>query len=106
MVAALWTEICLAMAAIQAQGEGYDVYAVADASGGASVEAHELAMKRMIQAGVKPITWLAVLGEWQRDWAQVETAVPFAGVLQEHGGGSGVAFAWETQLLNSAAKTA
>jgi nicotinamidase-related amidase len=106
VIAALWTEICLAMAAIQAQGEGYDVYAVADASGGASVEAHELAMKRMIQAGVKPITWLAVLGEWQRDWAQVETAVPFAGVLQEHGGGSGVAFAWETQLLNSAAKTA
>jgi nicotinamidase-related amidase len=94
------------MTAIQAQGDGYDVYAVADASGGASVEAHEQAMKRMIQAGVKPITWLAVLGEWQRDWARIETAVPFAGVLQEHGGGSGVAFAWETQLLNSTAKTA
>ena len=106
VIAALWTEICLAMAAIHAQGEGYDVYAVADASGGASVEAHELAINRMILAGVKPITWLAVLAEWQRDWAQVETAVPFTGVLQEHGGGSGVAFAWETQLLNSPAKAA
>ena len=104
VIAALWTEICLAMAAIQAQGEGYDVYAVADASGGASAEAHELAMQRMIQAGVKPITWLAVLGEWQRDWARVELAAAFAGILQEHGGGSGVAFAWETQLLSSAAK--
>jgi nicotinamidase-related amidase len=87
VIAALWTEVCLAMAAIQAQGEGFDVFAVADASGGASVEAHNLAMERMIQAGIKPITWLAVLAEWQRDWARIDTAVPFAGVLQEHGGG-------------------
>ena len=105
VIAALWTEICLAMAAIQAQGEGYDVYAVTDASGGASIEAHNMAVQRMLQAGVKPITWLAVLGEWQRDWARQETAGPFAGVLQEHGGGSGVAFAWETQLLTYAAKS-
>jgi hypothetical protein len=39
---ALWTEICLAMPAIQAAGEGYEVYAVTDASGGVSVEAHEM----------------------------------------------------------------
>src|SRR5216683_6594223 len=32
ILAALWTEICLAMPAIQAQGEGYDVYVVTDAS--------------------------------------------------------------------------
>jgi nicotinamidase-related amidase len=105
VIAALWTEICLAMAAIQAQGEGYDVYAVTDASGGASIEAHNMAVHRMLLAGVKPITWLAVLGEWQRDWARQETVGPFAGVLQEHGGGSGVAFAWETQLLTSTAKS-
>ena len=37
VMAALWTEICLAMPAIQAQGEGYEVYAVTDASGGVSV---------------------------------------------------------------------
>jgi nicotinamidase-related amidase len=105
VIAALWTEICLAMVAIQAQGEGYDVYAVTDASGGASIEAHDTAVRRMLQAGVRPVTWLAVLGEWQRDWARQETAGPFASVLQEHGGGSGVAFAWETQLLTSAAKS-
>jgi len=64
VIAALWTEICLAMPAIQAQGEGYDVYAVTDASGGVSVEAHNMAVQRMILAGIKPITWLAVLGEW------------------------------------------
>jgi nicotinamidase-related amidase len=34
VIAGLWTEACVAMPAIQAQGEGFDVYAVTDASGG------------------------------------------------------------------------
>ena len=63
VIAALWTEVCLAMPAIQAQGEGYEVFAVSDASGGVSVEAHAMGMERMIQAGITPITWLAVLCE-------------------------------------------
>src|ERR1700716_3417464 len=57
VMAALWTEICLAMPAIQAAGEGYEVYAVTDASGGVSVEAHEMAIQRMVMAGQMPITW-------------------------------------------------
>jgi len=40
-----------------------------------------------------------VLGEWQRDWAREETAAGVAGVVLEHGGASGVALAWELQLL-------
>ncbi|RKG64742.1 hydrolase [Corallococcus sp. CA054B] len=99
IIAALWTEICLAMPAIQAAGEGYDVYAVTDASGGVSREAHEMAVRRMQMAGVTPITWMAVAAEWQRDWAREESAAALAGVLAEHGGGSAVAFAWELQLL-------
>ncbi|AFE10759.1 isochorismatase hydrolase [Corallococcus coralloides DSM 2259] len=99
IIAALWTEICLAMPAIQAAGEGYDVYAVTDASGGVSREAHEMAVRRMQMAGVTPITWMAVAAEWQRDWAREESATALAGVLSEHGGGSAVAFAWELQLL-------
>ena len=74
VMAALWSEICLAMPAIQAAGEGYEVYAVTDASGGVSAEAHEMAIRRMIMAGVVPITWMAVAGEWQRDWARQEQA--------------------------------
>jgi nicotinamidase-related amidase len=101
VVAALWTEVCLAMPALQAQGEGYEVFAVTDASGGVSVEAHAMGMERMLQAGITPITWLAVLCEWQRDWARTEKLGELAGVLQEHGGSSGVAFAWETQLLGA-----
>ncbi|BCG91756.1 hydrolase [Mesorhizobium sp. 131-2-1] len=99
VLAALWTEICLAMPAIQALGEGYDVFVVTDASGGVSAESHDMAVRRMAAAGAVPITWLAVMAEWQRDWAREKTATALAGVLAEHGGASGVAFAWEMQLL-------
>src|SRR5256885_16656124 len=75
IMAALWTEICLAMPAIQAQGEGYEVYAVTDASGGVSVEAHEMAVRRMLLAGVTPITWVAVIAEWQPDSARGQERV-------------------------------
>lgn len=102
VLAALYTEICLAMPAIQALGEGYDVFIVTDASGGVSAEAHDMAVRRMVEAGAVPITWMAVLGEWQRDWAREKTAAGLAGVILEHGGASGVAFAWELQLLASA----
>ncbi|MET9241318.1 hypothetical protein [Nonomuraea sp. NPDC003709] len=58
-----------------------------------------MAVLRMEQAGVVPITWMAVSGEWQRDWARESTANALGPVLQEHGGASGIAFAWELQLL-------
>lgn len=104
VIAGLWTEVCVAMPALQAQGEGYDVYVVTDACGGVSPEAHAMAVQRMMQAGIKPITWLAVLCEWQRDWARQDTVGPLAKVLTEHGGGSGVAIGWEWQLLAAGQK--
>jgi len=99
IMAALWSEICLAMPAIQAAGEGYEVYAVTDASGGVSAEAHEMAIRRMVMAGVVPITWMAVAGELQRDWAREEQAKAVGGMFAGHGGGTGIALAWELQLL-------
>ena len=104
VLAALYTEICLAMPAIQALADGYDVFIVTDASGGVSAEAHDMAVRRMVTAGAVPITWLAVLGEWQRDWAREKTAAGVAAVVAEHGGGSAVALAWEMQLLATHAK--
>ena len=101
VLAALWTEICLAMTAIHALADGFNVFFVTDASGGASLEAHEMAVQRIQSAGAVPITWLAVAAEWQRDWAREKTVTGFADILLEHGGGSGIAFAWETQLLAS-----
>ncbi len=101
VLAALWSEMCLAMPTIQALGEGYEVYVVTDASGGVSAEAHDMAVRRMVQAGAVPITWIALSGEWQRDWARESTIADAAKILSEHGGGSGVAFAWEMQLLGN-----
>lgn len=99
VMAALWTEICLAMPALHAMGDGYEVYIVTDASGGVSPEAHDMAVRRLVQAGAVPMTWMAVQAEWQRDWAREQTVPGLAQVLAVHGGGSGVAFAWEMQLL-------
>lgn len=99
ILAALWTEICLAMPTLHALAEGYDVFIVTDASGGVSVEAHDMAVRRMTAAGAVPITWLAVAAEWQRDWARQETIAELAKVQLEHAGATGVAFAWEMQLL-------
>lgn len=103
VMAALWTEICLAMPAIQAQGEGYEVYAVTDASGGVSVEAHEMAVRRMLLAGVTPITWVAVIAEWQRDWARGQERLgALTEILHRHGGAFGIALDWEAQLMRAA----
>jgi nicotinamidase-related amidase len=99
IIAGLWTEVCVAMPAIQAVSEGYDVFVVTDACGSVSVEAHDMAVRRMEAHGITPINWMAVAAEWQRDWARTATAGVMAGLMVEHGGGSGVAFAWEMQLL-------
>ncbi|TSJ64488.1 hydrolase [Starkeya sp. 3C] len=101
IIAGLWTEVCVAMPAIQALGEGWDVTVVTDASGGISVESHEVAIQRMIAAGANVMTWMAVAGEWQRDWARLDTAVKLTEVLVQHGGGSGIAYLWEQQLLHT-----
>jgi len=99
--AALWTEICLAFPAIHALGDGYDVYVVTDASGGVSVEAHERAIQRLVQAGAVPLTWMGVMSEWQRDWAREATVGAVAEISLAHGGSTGTSLAWELQLLTS-----
>lgn len=101
ILAGLWTEICVAMPAIQAAGEGWDVTVITDASGAVSVEAHQVAIQRMIAGGVNMMTWLALAAEWQRDWARTETAMALNDVIIQHAAGSGIAFLWEQQLLNT-----
>ena len=97
IVAGLWTEVCNTTFALCAMLEGdYEIYMVADASGGTSKEAHDYAMQRMIQAGVIPVTWQQVLLEWQRDWAHRETYDAVMAVVREHSGayGMGVDYAY------------
>ena len=83
LIAALWTEVCLVFPALDLLNDGYDVYAVSDASGGTSVDAHERGMQRVVQAGVVPVTWEAVMAELGRlykgDYVQ-----NFVQIMQEH----------------------
>jgi nicotinamidase-related amidase len=101
VMAALWTKICLAFPVIHALGDGYEVYFVTDASGGVSVEAHEVAIQRMIQAGGIPLTWTVFASELQRDWARTATVPALAQMLVDHMGNVGTSLLWEQQLLNT-----
>lgn len=97
IVAGLWTEVCNTTFALSAMLEGdYEIYMVADASGGTSKEAHDQAMARMIQAGVVPVTWQQVMLEWQRDWAHRDTYEGVMAIAKEHSGayGMGVDYAY------------
>jgi nicotinamidase-related amidase len=97
VVSGLWTEVCNNGFAFSAMAEGgYEIYMVADASGGTTKEAHDYAMQRMIQAGVVPMTWQQVLLEWQRDWARRDTYNAVMDIVREHSGayGMGVDYAY------------
>jgi nicotinamidase-related amidase len=73
ILCALWTEVCMAFAALDALREGYEVYPVVDAIGGTSPEAHRAGLERVMQAGAQPISWVSLACELQRDWARLET---------------------------------
>ena len=97
VVSGLWTEVCNNSFALSAMHDtDYEIYMVADASGGTSKEAHDYAMLRMIQAGVVPVTWQQVMLEWQRDWARKETYDAVMAIVKEHSGayGMGVDYAY------------
>jgi nicotinamidase-related amidase len=73
IICALWTEICMAFTALDALHEGYEVYPVVDAIGGTSPEAHRAGLERVTQAGGKPVSWVSLACELQRDWAREDT---------------------------------
>jgi len=108
VVAGLWTEVCNCTFALSAMHDAdYEIYMVADASGGTSKEAHDYAMQRMVQAGVVPVTWQQVLLEWQRDWAHRDTYDAVMKLVKEHSGayGMGVDYAY-TMVHKAAQRTA
>jgi nicotinamidase-related amidase len=105
VVSGLWTEVCNLMFALSAINEAqYEIYMVADASGGTSVDAHKYAMDRMVQAGVTPVTWQQVLLEWQRDWARKKTYDAVIGLVQEHSGAYGMGVDYAYTLVHKAAE--
>ncbi|MFD7736117.1 hydrolase [Kitasatospora phosalacinea] len=101
ILAGLWTEVCLVLPALSALGQGYEVYVVADASGGVSPAAHEHALQRMVAAGAVPVTWVQVLLELQRDWARQETYGAVMDIVKEHGGAYGLGVVYAQAVIGA-----
>lgn len=80
---ALWTEISLAMPAIQALSEGYEGYFVIDASGDVTMEAHDMVSALHGTSGLMPVAWLGLpcRAKLQRDWVCESTVPGVAEVL-------------------------
>ena len=103
IVSGLWTGICNNMFAFSAMADaGYEIYMIADASGDTSVEAHENAMQRMIQAGVVPMTTIQTMLEWQRDWANREHYDGLMDIIREHGGAYGMGIDYAYTMVHKA----
>ncbi|HME03386.1 MAG TPA: isochorismatase family protein [Solirubrobacteraceae bacterium] len=81
VMTALWTEACLAFPTLDALRSGFEVYPVVDAVGGTSPDAHRAALTRVTQAGAKPVSWVQLACELQRDWARTGTAPEFKEIL-------------------------
>lgn len=99
--AGLWTSVCIVGPTLSALAQGFEVHVVTDACGDVSREAHERAVERMVQAGVRPMTSLQYLLELQRDWARAETYERTVGVATRFGGGYGVGLNYARRMLGS-----
>ena len=95
----LWTEVCILLPALSAIAQGYEVYVVADASGGMSPAAHDHAITRMTQAGATPVTWVQVLLELQRDWARTDTYGPVRELSAKYAGAYGLGLVYGADFL-------
>ena len=105
VLAGLWTETCVALPTVQMIQDGFEVFVVEDCCGDVSALAHENAMKRVIQAGARPVTSLSVMLEWQRDWAHKETYDAVMDIVRTHCGAYGVGVEYAYTMVHGAAPT-
>jgi len=105
VLAGLWTETCVILPTIQALHDGYEIYVVEDCCGDVSQLAHDNAMKRMIQAGAKPVTSLSVMLELQRDWAQKDTYDAVMDIVKTHYGAYGIGVEYVYTMVHKAPPT-
>src|SRR5262249_28436527 len=105
VLSGLWTETCVALPTVQAIHDSYEVYVVEDCCGDVSQLAHDNAMKRVIQAGAKPVTALTVMLEWQRDWALRDTYDAVMDIVKTHCGAYGVGVGEASPMLHGAPST-
>ena len=100
VLAGLWTEVCTVFPTLDALEAGYEVYVVTDACGATSDEAHDMAIRRVVQAGAVPVTWQQVMLEWQRDWANAETYDGVTKIVVEHSGAYGIGIDFAKTMIH------
>lgn len=105
LIAGLWTEVCVAFPTVQAIHDGYEIYVVEDCCGDVSQLAHDNAMKRVIQAGAKPVTSMQVMLEWQRDWANKGTYDAVMDIVKNHYGAYGIGVEYAYTMVHGAPPT-
>jgi nicotinamidase-related amidase len=105
VLSGLWTETCVALPTVQAIQDGYEIYVVEDCCGDVSQLAHDNAMKRVIQAGAKPVTALSVMLEWQRDWAERDSYDAIMDIVKTHFGAYGVGVEYAYTMVHGAPAT-
>jgi nicotinamidase-related amidase len=96
IIAGLWTEVCVTWPTLNMIDEGYNIYIVEDACGATSQAAHDAAIRRIVQAGAVPMTTVATVLEFQRDWANREHYDALMTIFREHAGayGNGIEYAY------------
>lgn len=99
--AGLWTSVCIVGPTLSALDQGFEAYVIADACGDVSAEAHDRAMDRMIQAGVRPMTSLQYMLELQRDWARTETYDMTTGIAKKFGGAYGLGIIYAKSMFGA-----
>jgi nicotinamidase-related amidase len=105
VLSGLWTETCVALPTVQAIQDGYEIYVVEDCCGDVSQLSHDNAMKRVIQAGAKPVTALSVMLEWQRDWANKDTYDAVMDIVKNHFGAYGMGVEYAYTMVHGAPPT-
>lgn len=97
----LWTSVCIVGPSLSALEQGFEVYVIADACGDVSDEAHDRAMDRMVQAGVRPMTSLQYLLELQRDWGRSETYAMTTGIAAKLAGAYGLGITYAKSMFGA-----
>jgi nicotinamidase-related amidase len=85
VVSGLWTSMCFAYTALHAIRDGYEVYGLMDAAGDSTHDAHKYGIKRMLQAGVIPITVESLVSEWMHDWGNPKSGELVKEVYSKYG---------------------
>jgi nicotinamidase-related amidase len=102
LVAGLLTEACVSFPVLSAVNEGREVFVVGDTCGGLTPVSHQLALRRLEQAGATLTSWIQVLLEFQRDWTRHETYEAARGIVVENGGGYGMGLAYAREMIHPA----